>query len=147
MATTSTYASSLGFPSRKRNTMRLPLGANRKRMFVQKTTRSLMATLIALSVVFTWAFPLQAHSPIVVRSIADLRALSTTGMTNDTVAYVIDYYGLSLLGHRGGGHFRWIYPASSLSLCCSQTLADDGGRFIACSSNTNGIWERILDGE
>src|SRR6185437_14706138 len=69
------------------------------------------------------------------------------GMTNDTVAYVIDYYGLSLLGHRGGGHFRWIYPASSLSLCCSQTLADDGGRFIACSSNTNGIWERILDGE
>jgi len=104
-----------------------------------------LATVALLSLGL--AYRGQAQTPIVVQTIAALRSLSTSSFTNDTVAYVIDYYGSSSFGYRGGGHFRWRTPYSSISLCCGNVAVDDGGRFIACSSNTNGLWERVFDGE
>src|SRR6185437_14379570 len=100
---------------------------------------------IALIITFLTAvggFHVQAQSPIVVPTIAALRALDTTTFANDAVAYVIDYYPLAASAHRGGGHFRWITPRSLLGV----STADDGGRFIASSMTTNGVWERVFDG-
>jgi Pectate lyase superfamily protein len=87
-------------------------------------------------------------SPITVQTIAALRAMDTSNtntFTNDTVAYVIDYYALSTLGQRAGGHFRWVTPYSSIPTG-GYAPADDGGHFIACTANTNGLWIRMLDG-
>lgn len=82
-------------------------------------------------------------SPIVVQSISALQAINTSTFTNDTIVYVIDYYPYSNNStERGGGHFRWHTPYSILS----SGAAPDGGRYIASSSYTNGLWERVLEG-
>jgi Pectate lyase superfamily protein len=82
-------------------------------------------------------------SPIVVQSISALQAINTSTFTNDTIVYVIDYYPYSNnSSERGGGHFRWHTPYSILP----SGAAPDGGRYIASSSYTNGLWERILEG-
>jgi len=91
-------------------------------------------------------------NPMVVSTIADLRTVNVSSLTNDTVALVIDYYQPTVTVYggpargRGGGFFRW---RTLSSLSGSPTPADDGGRYI--SPNTNaasaGIWERLLQGE
>lgn len=87
-----------------------------------------------------------AQYPINVQTITSLRAINTTSFTNQTVAYVMDYYGLSALGQHGGGHFIWITPISSIPTCCGGVAADDGGKYIASSYDTNGLWVRMFDG-
>jgi hypothetical protein len=113
-----------------------------KPFFSQRLFILIFSGLITL----TGPFRGQAQNPIVVQTVAGLRTLNTTGYANDTVAYVIDYYPLAASAHRGGGNFRWITPRSLLGLCCGATTADDGGRFITNSVNTNGVWERVFDG-
>lgn len=89
----------------------------------------------------------QAHaqgSPINVQTIAALRAIDTTSFTNDTVTFVFDYYSpSSSTCNRGGGHFRWLTPYSSIP----GSPLDDGGRYIASSLYTNGLWQRIFEGQ
>lgn len=112
-------------PSPSRST-RSPIHA---RAFGFSTVLGLLLSLI------TWMA--HAQSPIVIETVNDLRTINASAFTNDTVAYVIDYWTHSSLGNRGGGHFRWLTPGSA---------TDDGGRFITNSVNTNGVWERVLDG-
>lgn len=116
---------------------------------IKPSTRSWRFCSLAIAVLLALGstYRCQAQAPLVVQSISALRAVSTSSFTNDTVAYVMDYYGPppTLMGYRGGGNFRWRTPYSSIVLS-GGVASDDGGRFIACNSNTNGLWERILDG-
>lgn len=112
------------------------------RTFISRLLKA--ALLIAMMLMTSRA---RAQAPITtVQSISQLQAINTTGMTNDTVVYVVDYYGAGLNAARGGGHFHWVS-----NNCCfaypGVPAAPDGGRFIACNTgNTNGIWERLLNG-
>ena len=85
-----------------------------------------------------------AQSPTVVESIAALRSLNAASFTNDTVALVIDYYGSGTISAGlVAGISAGVHPYSVIN----ASPKDDGGRFIACSSYTNGLWERMLEGE
>jgi hypothetical protein len=92
------------------------------------------------------------NTPVVVQSIADLRALdvSAPNITNGTVALVADYYPSGAIGGgRGGGHFRWVSP-SSTAVSYNSNPADDGGRFIYPNvkiAAKHGVWVRLLMGE
>jgi hypothetical protein len=83
---------------------------------------------------------------ITVPTIAALRNVDVSALTNDTTALVIDYYLPGEVVHhggwethgRGGGFFRW--RAGNLT-------PDDGGRFIAPNAySSDGRWERMLNG-
>lgn len=75
------------------------------------------------------------ETPYSVETIAELRTIDMTGITNNTVCLVLGYYGP---GDRGGGVFRW---------SPNSTTADDGGRYITNYFNYPGRWERMLNGE
>ncbi|MDB6125083.1 MAG: hypothetical protein JWQ71_4076 [Pedosphaera sp.] len=100
--------------------------------------------LVAIAMLFTVssAFYCKAATPVIVQNIADLKTLNISGANSDTVALVLDYYGYSSRRGRAGGHFRWITTAVAGTL-----PADDGGRFIASTAMSGGIWERMLQGE
>lgn len=74
-----------------------------------------------------------------VNSIADLQAIHPS---YDSVE-VLDYYPLRRGTYaergRGGGIFRWVTDV--------PLAAADGGRFIKHASLTNGLWERVFQGE
>jgi hypothetical protein len=122
--------------------MKLSFQRNGGQLFSQ-AWRGLFITVTTAFITLTGASHAKAQSPVVVPTIAALRALNTSTYANDTVAYVIDYYPLAASAHRGGGHFRWITPRSLLG---GVTINDDGGRFITNSVSLNGVWERVFDG-
>jgi hypothetical protein len=55
---------------------------------------------IAAALLLTGCANLRAAAPESVRSIADLRALSVVGLTNDTVVIVNDYYYMGVPNRR-----------------------------------------------
>jgi hypothetical protein len=103
-------------------------------------------SLVAIAMLFTLSSAVYCKAdkfPIVVPSIADLKVLNISGITNDTVTLVIDYYAHNGNRGRGGGHFRWLTTAVA-----GGTLPTaDEGRYVASTAMSGGIWERMLQGE
>jgi hypothetical protein len=120
---------------------------NKLTVFIHKHSARWLCT-IAAALAFASAHrcAAQTANPIVVPTINDLRALNATTFTNNTVVLVNDYYSPTVYRGRGGGFFRWLTPYSSIPVYGTPAV-DDGGRYIASNSTTNGLWERLLQGE
>jgi hypothetical protein len=70
-----------------------------------------------------------------VASIADLKAVSVTGLVNNDHRFVLGYFAP---GDGGGGLFRWN---------AASTASDNGGTLIIpASSPASGRWERVYEG-